>query len=101
RMIRDLGAALLAEIGVDEGRVRVVRHLNESLRRARAQLYTAPGQDQQQVTRPPRLDQGVDRGAGKERVHIDRLHAVRQRRRRALTQAYDLFYELMSDELSG
>src|SRR5262245_4431182 len=61
RMVRDLawelGAALLAEIGVDEGRARVVRHLNESLRRARAKLYTASGQDQQQVIRPPRLDQ--------------------------------------------
>src|SRR5262245_36595610 len=57
RMIRDLDAALLAEIGVDEGRARVARHLNESLRRARAELYTASGQDQQQVIRPPRLDQ--------------------------------------------
>jgi hypothetical protein len=101
RMIRELGAALLTEIGVDEGRARVVRHLNESLRRARAELYSASGQDQQQVIRPPHLDQRVDRGAGKERVDVDRLHAVWQRRRRVLTQAQDIFYELMRDELSG
>ena len=48
----------------------------------RAELHPASGQNQQQVIRPPGFNQRVDRQTGKEGVHVDRLHAIGQRRRR-------------------